>query len=71
MQAAGDFCRPGGPLITNGTRSYPDGLGIELGNVYLMFCPCAPGLACDPSLDVAECRDPRELNLLQGDDDDQ
>ncbi|XP_058795331.1 astakine-like [Phymastichus coffea] len=63
LQEEGDFCRPNGPLLTNGTRSYPDELQIELSDVYLMFCPCASGLACDPV--SAECRDERDLNLLE------
>ncbi|KAJ8667814.1 hypothetical protein QAD02_009477 [Eretmocerus hayati] len=47
LRQQGDVCRPGGPLITNGSRYYPDFTEIVLGNIYLQLCPCANGLTCE------------------------
>jgi hypothetical protein len=55
----GESCKPGEPFITNGTRGFPDGTTMELEDVYMMFCPCAIGLACDREAFV--CRDASEM----------
>lgn len=59
LHEEGDYCRPDGPMITNGSRTYPDESEIMLDEVFVLFCPCAPGLICDR--DERVCRNPQDM----------
>ncbi|XP_023247674.1 astakine-like [Copidosoma floridanum] len=45
LQMENDNCIPSGPM-TNGSRYWPDGSSMVLGDVYLMMCPCGRRLRC-------------------------
>ncbi|OXU22770.1 hypothetical protein TSAR_016792 [Trichomalopsis sarcophagae] len=62
LHEVGDYCRAEGPLLTNDNVTYPDGsksTDVHLEDVYLLFCPCAPGLVCDS--DERICRQPSDM----------
>ncbi|XP_014206096.1 astakine-like [Copidosoma floridanum] len=46
LQTTGNYCIPRSPM-TDGSRYWPDGSSMVLGDVYLMMCPCGRGLTCD------------------------
>ncbi|PSN38415.1 Astakine, partial [Blattella germanica] len=57
LGSVGQPCRPYNSVPFNTTVSYPNGLSVDLTNVYFILCNCAQDLVCDRN--EGTCRAPQ------------